>query len=518
MKFLKEIAQIVNQSNPPKWLLYYGEAQKEDHLKSTIQLFYEQILQETFETDEEAAEALFEAAPSDPRYQKLKSKVRKRFINALFFVNQNQHSYTDYQSAYYACCREWAAAKILFGKSAREAGIAICHKVFKTALRYEFTELVLDCTRILRLHYGARSGETQKFEHYNQLFKQYEDTWRWENLAEERYTELMIYYVRDKSYKQGIHEQASLYYEELKPSFQKHGSAKLHMLGNLIQVIVLMSAHDYEGTIKVCQQAVQFFESKKFTHKTALNAFLYQQLVCHTQLREYEAGKKIAEKSLSYLECGSFNWFKCQELHFTLSLHTKNYEQALDIFIEVRKNKRFSFLALNVQEVWTIYEAYIYYLKEVNLLNPERGIDSLKPFRVGKFLNEVPIFSKDKRGLNIPILVIQILFLISRKKYDEAIDRIEAIEKYCSRYLRRNDTFRSNCFIKMLLQIPLSSFHKVGVQRRAKKYAEKLVTVPLEISKQADEVEIIPYEDLWEMALCSLALQFHQPGRRRMEG
>ncbi len=130
-------------------------------------------------------------------------------------------------------------------------------------------------------------------------------------------------------------------------------------------------------------------------------------------------------------------------------------------------------------------------------------------FRIKKFLNEVPTYSKDKRGNNITILILHILLLLQQRKYGEIIDRVESLKTYSHRYLRQDDTFRSNCFIKMLLQLPAASFHKKGVIRKAKKYWEKLQSVPLKKANQSVELEIIPYETLWEFVLNSLDNKFH---------
>lgn len=143
-------------------------------------------------------------------------------------------------------------------------------------------------------------------------------------------------------------------------------------------------------------------------------------------------------------------------------------------------------------------------------MNINESDENFSKFKPGKFFNETPIFSKDKRGMNIPILVIQILFMISQRKYNDAVDRIEAIEKYCSRYLRKDDTFRSNCFIKMLLQIPISGFHKTAVIRKSEKHRKQLETVSIDVANQASEIEILPYEDLWNFALECLDNEFHK--------
>ena len=116
----------------------------------------------------------------------------------------------------------------------------------------------------------------------------------------------------------------------------------------------------------------------------------------------------------------------------------------------------------------------------------------------------MPVHSKDKRRRNIPILIIHVLFLLQQKKYEKVIDRVESLNLYCYRYLRKDDTYRSNCFIKMLLQLPKANFHREAVIRKTKKYHKMLVNNPSNLRMQSSEVEIMPYEMLWEYVLDSL--------------
>ena len=81
---------------------------------------------------------------------------------------------------------------------------------------------------------------------------------------------------------------------------------------------------------------------------------------------------------------------------------------------------------------------------------------------------------------------------------------MEAIEKYCSRYLKQNETFRSSAFIKALLQIPAAAFRPDQVTAKAQKFIDQLRSQPLEVAYQTHEIEIIPYEHLWEMAVDTL--------------
>lgn len=465
---------------------------------------YEGILANQFVDDVVAAEQLYKSGPQNPSYKKLKRSLKKRLINSLFFIDINKPSYTERQRAYYQCYKEWAAVKILLGKNARLTGIDICLNLIKKAKKFELTELVMDIARTLRLHYGTREGNLKRYEKYNQLFKKYEQIWFEENRVEELYTELTIRYVNNKATKETLHQKALEYYEGIEEVMQKYGSYRIHLCGNLIKLMIYTTLNDYTRTINICKEAIAFFEAKPYDATVPMQIWYYQLMICCIQARDYREGQAVAKKCLEMLEEGSFNWFKFKELSLTLSLHTQQYQNAYHIFLGVIDHMRFKFLPATVKEGWKLFGAYIHYLIELQKIEPIAADNYFNKFRLGRFLNDVPTFSKDKKGMNIPVLVVQILFMILQKKYDLAIDRIESIEKYCSRYLIKDDTYRSNCLIKLLLVIPQSSFHKTAVIRKSEKYLKKLKAVPLEVSNQAHEIEIIPYEDLWEMGLGTL--------------
>ena len=506
MRALQELAYIVKKNSKKS-----SELLPETVVPGTrVAQFYEGILDQRFTSDDEAAEFFFEKEKSNPSYIKLKSSLQKHLINSLFQIDFKQNSNTERQRAYYECNKQWAAVKILLGKNARTASINLSHKILKQAMRFEFTELVVEIARTLRLHYGARTGDLKKYEYYHDLFQTFQEIYRVENLAEGLYTELVVRYVRSKATNEEIRTKAIEYAAQLEPHMKQYESYRLHLCGNLIQVMIHTTINDYNGAITACEKAICFFEAKKYRATVPLEIWCYQQMVCFTQLRQFEQGKAAAERCANLMDEGSFNWFKYQELHFILSMHTKNYQQAYFVFNKVTLHKRFKYLPENVIESWKIFEAYLHYLIKVKRLVANKDDRRFNNFRLGRFLNETPIYSKDKRGMNIPILVIQILFMILHRKYDLAVDRIDAIEKYCTRYLRKNDTFRSNCFIKMLLLIPAAGFHKAGLRLKTEKYMNKLRSVPLDVANQPHEIEILPYEDLMELVLDSLENKFYK--------
>lgn len=504
---LRELALFVNKNK----VCYHEliEAKNGSSEKTKIDEFYEGIVSEEFMSDEDAAFGLDYEDPQNQVYKNLRTQLQKRLLNTVFLIDLYSPSQTDRQKAYFDLQKDWAAAKMLIGKNARTIGIRLCHKILRKARRYEFTELVLDITRMLRLHYGTREGDVKRFEQFNEMYKEFVQIWQDENLAEEYYAELVTRYANAKAIKETTHEKAREYYEALADIRERTDAYRAQLCIYLIRLTIHSSLNDYKGTVDVSEEAVALFEKKPYLASVPLQIFYYQLLVCYTQLKQYERGKVAAQKCLELLEEGSFNWFKYQELYFTLSMHTRNYQEAYHLYNNTIYHSKYQYLPAGIKETWKIFEAYLHYLVDIGKIQPEEDDNRFNKFRLGRFLNETPIFSKDKRGMNIPILVIQILHMIQQEKYDDAIDRIEAIEKYCSRYLRKDDTFRSNCFIKMLLQIPASSFHKAAVVRKTVKYTKKLQEVPLDIANQSHEIEIIPYEDLWDMVIETLDFAFH---------
>jgi hypothetical protein len=91
--------------------------------------------------------------------------------------------------------------------------------------------------------------------------------------------------------------------------------------------------------------------------------------------------------------------------------------------------------------------------------------------------------------------------LLQQKRYDALIDRVEAIEKYKDRYLDKENNFRSNIFVRLLLEIPKRDFSFTQISRKTEKLVARLNEAPLEIANQSHDLEILPYEDTWEIIL-----------------
>ena len=497
MEALRELVQLVTRNKLKSIdILDMGEVKD-----SKLGMLYEIISEGKVESDQAAAAELYPDADNTSGYRKLKNKLRKKLINSLLVVDLNKASYSDRKSAYYLCYQEWAAVRILLAKNAWAQCVKTAERILKYAIKYEFTELALDLISILRLHYGARIGDLKQFEEYKSLSLEYEAIFMAENKAELLYTELIVHYVNNRSVKTNLKRKTELALLELSDSMRRYSSYRLHLYGGMIGLMASSIVNNHEDTIQTCEEIISFFEAKSYRAETPLQAAYYQKLICHCQLRQFEPGRKAAEQCLVLIEEGIVNWFKYYEMYFILAMHTENYQEALNIYYKVTNHKRFRYLPNNVTEIWLIYEAYLHYLFVVGLLIPSKEQKSLEQFRLGRFLNEAAIYSKDKSGLNIAIIIFQIIYLMATNQYDKLLDREEAIEKYCTRHLKEEYTMRSYYFIRGLLIMASLGVNNGDRQEKAEAYRAKLLEEENLESSQVFQIEVIPFEQLWEIAL-----------------
>ncbi|TNE69185.1 MAG: hypothetical protein EP344_00555 [Bacteroidetes bacterium] len=471
---------------------------------SKMARLFDIVYQQKVTDEQDIADLIYGPGGSLTKLRSLKNKLKDRLLELLFLLDFREPGYSDRQQAHFECNKRWATAMTLLAKKIKDPAVEQLELLLRHARHFEFTDLTLNTLNHLRLHYGTIDGDQKKYELYRELYKHYQSIWLMENEAEELYTQLINRYVASRAPQQDVESKATEYYAIVSPYLAKSGSFRLQLSGRLLQMMVFSCRNDYAAMADLCEEAIAFFRAKPYESYLPLQAFYYQLVVSCVQLRDFGRGQLIIRQNADIYEAGSFNWFKVQELYLLLALHTQHYDDAYDTCMMVLGHSGMTKQPAQIQEMWKIYEAYMHLLIRI------RRVDRMpeQKFRLAKFLNETPVFSRDKRGMNIPILILQMLYDIADQRYDSCIDRLEAVEKYTSRYLKKDQHFRSNCFIKALVQIPAAAFHREAAARKADRYLGMLREMPLELANQAYEIEIIPYDDLWTMILDIL------PGKR----
>jgi len=269
----------------------------------------------------------------------------------------------------------------------------------------------------------------------------------------------------------------------------------------------LLSKKQYFESIKIADEGIKRLEAlkiknvKNFVALNGICAQNYLHLCNYTEgLRRVETGFKLQGNSINH------NYFALLELQLALGLRCEKFQEAYDTYLiyhntsQKDKDKIFP----GARESWKIYELYLYLLVKIGKVSANEAPKQFKRkrFRIGKFLNEVPIFSKDKRGMNISILIGQIMVFLAERNYEAIIDRMEALKSYSYRHVRKdNDLHRSSLFLQMLEIATTHGFDPKKTQWRTRKILPKL-QVPLEtLAYCTTEIEVIRYEVLWNLFL-----------------
>jgi hypothetical protein len=481
---------------------------------SKMELFFNAVTERKIQSDDDARTLLVESREDTAYLPNLKSKLKERLLDTFFLLDFKESNFSNRQKAYFECQKKWSVIMSLLVRGAKITAIELAERLLRHSKRFEFTELTLDILRTLHLQYSLVEGDVKKYEEVKKQYAWYETVWLMESKAERSYTEIMMHYTNSKATQPELKQAAIDSFAALEPFMAQCDSFKLHLYGRLIQILIYNIDNDYVNTARLCEDVIDFYDKKSYDSGLPLQVFYYNLIACYMQLKEYDKGRAAIGRCEYYFEEGSFNWFKLHELFFLLAMHTGHYENAYEVYEKVKKHPRFEDNPVQIHEMWRIFQAYLYYLIKVGKIPAEKVGAQHSKFKINKFINEISLFSKDKRGMNVAVLIVQILYSLADKNYDQTVDRIEAIEKYCSRYLNENDTFRSNCFIKMLLQIPQASFHREAVARKTERYYKMLRSMPLEMAQQPHETEIVPIEALWEMTIESLDLKIYKQKKR----
>ncbi len=470
-----------------------------------VQQLYDAILEGEITNDVEGAQRFFpDGANSEKYFSKLKRNLKNRLLNTLFFIDVDKPQFTEYQKANQVCYRNLAIVKLLYSYGQRNLGVSIAQKTLKKAVYFDFTEIALMLSKELRIYYSTITGEREKAKRFSDTVDKYLKIYSAELEVDKFYSELIINYIFSKASKPELAEKAVTFCKRLDELILDVDSYRFRFMYYLTYILRYEIQNDYRSTLKLCVQALEYFHGKKHIGvKNVLFNLNMKMIACNIQLQQYEEAKKNVQTCLSLVPEDGYNWYITQDLNFLLMLRSKNYQGALEVYRVILNKSNYLKQQQAILEQWKINEAFINFLILKQKVKLSKG-DDRNVFRVNKFLNEVPKYSRDKRGTNITILILQILFLLEKERYEEIFERIEPLRMYASRYLRKGDTFRSNCFIKMLMQLPAGHFHREAVKRKAAPYLKKLETMPLDAANQAVELEIIPYEELWEYVMESL--------------
>ncbi|HFA51596.1 MAG TPA: hypothetical protein ENJ95_21485 [Bacteroidetes bacterium] len=502
MKNLIEISKIVTKKKVRKIELFDNAAL--ESTASKFNEFYEALSGGKFKNDRDAATLLYGCSPTHDKYRQLKSRFRKRLMNTLFFIDVNLPSASGYERAYFSVNKDWTLVKILISNDAHLTAQDMAKSILTTALKFRFADVIVNCCRILR-QYAAEEGKEKEYAVYNDFLQEYTKVLDAEMHSEELFQKVLIEYRKPASELEGMIERMSGYCDELVSLSETNESPVVNYNMYLVWVYRYEMQRDYEAMLTVCQQAEKYIEDHpNYYQEDKLATFHLKKMTAYLHLRDFRNGRTNVERSLQTFPAGSKLWFGFLEYYLLLALHTDNYINAMAIFNRAISNSKFKKLNYQTREKWKIYETYLHYFMEtqtdkIAVLRAQAS----RTFRPKRFLNDPVIYPKHLRVYTIHLVIAQFLFLLEKGNYQMATERVDRLKKYATKQLKKEDQSRMINFIRLLQQLAKANY-KIRNMSGTDKYYERMVGKPLFYRGRIEELEIVPFEKLWDYILKQL--------------
>lgn len=503
MRNLKELVKHVNR-NKTKHLEAYLSQDSNKLLE-----FYHALSDDRFHNEKAAEEYFFgDTKNKHSNFNRLKRQLFDRMSELILLIDFSESPYDNPNKGYSYCAKNVAVINIwnFMSPSGNLHIIKLAEKTLRIALHHSFSDMIVASARFCYRYYSNKYTAKTKRDIYRKLILKYLKVLEAELLTEQYHGEFINLVIKTrKTPSEAYLNQLQVYANQVKGFSEQYSSFRLDTY-SLVFLTMYYEYHlDFEQVVSVNLEAIEKSKTRKvpFTKKVLGVAHKYV-LSYLIKLGRYTEARKQYDISISLFAEGSRNWFDMHDQNFLLCMHTEDYKQAQEILAATLTHPNFKKLTELSIEKWHIKEAHIHHLAKLGYI---RLSPKMPPFSIKRFLRNVASSKRDAGGFGIGVLIIEILLLLlSPKGQDELLERADALKTYTRRYLRDDYTFRITCMVKMLIIMINTGFHPVRTMAhvKAKGLLKKLKSVPFAEAKQAEDIEIIPFERLWDMALESI--------------
>jgi hypothetical protein len=493
MKYLSEVTRIVTTFREPTVEIIDENSALSS--EDSISKLYAGLKNGLITTDQKAAEVVYGKPVIDTKYSTLKNRLKRRLLNSLFFLNIKPPTFSEYASALYQSNKYLFLVKTLVALGGRNTAMKLAQTGLTHAQKYNITSNTIEFLVIIR-GYSSFLGNEKNYDTYNAQFKHAQKTYEAECLAQEYQDRISLKFALTSAEQPEMIGIMKGYCDDLRDLRSTYDSKNLSYNYFRIQNLSYQISREYQQAVATCNEAEKYISEKPHLfNRNQLAEFSLQKLVCYLTLREYEKGKETAIRCEElYPKDSNPNWFIYMEYYFFLAMHTEHFSEAETIFNEITTHPRYSFQPEHKKEHWRLSNLYLQFVLNMNAAQESNSSNSID---LKKFLRNVPLYTKDKKGYNVAILILQILILLENNEFAEIINRMEALRTYRTRYLRAGSNKQSALFFRMLQLMETNSFSYEKTKQKSQKYFEKMKSIAADFSEIQDGLQVLPFDWMW---------------------
>ncbi len=500
MEDLLALAKYVTP-NRLKRLAFYGGSTKE--MNGMLARFHQDLSEGKFATDTEACNAYFSKS-NDQRYRRLKARLTTLLSNAILLIDVDAKRLGGVYENDLELRKQLSVAQILWYDGQYKGAAIILERYLPLALKEEATVYLVTALPQLRFHAYHYLKNPQKFETYEALFQK----WNWVRNAEQDirsiYERLSVSYslstIPDRAALTNLLNDALIRHLQ---QFEGVDTAYYIMQFHLLKVVDALNRIDYRKVVATCWEAIERLKEKEQTRRAYISVFLLQIPINAIRFDDFQQSRRAILEYIRLSDEGSMAWFSILRVYYYVCLQSEQYQEAVRVNNQVFNHKNFKRQPQEMKERFYLLRIYLNWLVKAGVA--DTGSLVIDAFRFTRFYNDIVTFSQDRQGVNIPKLIIRILWYITVDELNTAWRFIENLDRYHSRHLRNAASLRRTYyFVRIVLQIEKASFNSAVFVRQTEKLYETLRSHTRPSEQQSFEVEIIPYERLYSQIVALL--------------
>ncbi len=447
-----------------------------------------------FSSDEEASNGIYGSEEVDFKFRMLKSRLNRKLLNHLFFMDFSSGKYTKANTVYQEVLDYFHFARMLLNVGETKLGSKLLYKTIDVAKESEFTAVLNDCLRELREVY-AKTYRPKLFQNIKTQIKEYEELERIEEKADLIFQENRLYINSSVNNRKKSFDPYLKAIDELLALYRKTNSYNIYEKYFKLKIRYHELTGEFESVLDFISQIENDYQKGKINQKRFDQLFVnISKGNALIKLKMFKEGSDFLEKMLHEIDNSSSDWYLFAEKYVMLNIQNEQYNKASEVFLRVAANKSFDDLDEQESLRWNIIRVYLYHLT----LNKKL----IRKFDYQQFIEETPEFIKENAGYHVSIIILQILNSINGD-LEQLHQKLGAMDDYVNRYLNNSFSKRTKTFCKLLHKIAIHNRDYEAIIVKSRYLQEKLYESEIAGESFVD-FEIVPYEYLWEKALTEI--------------
>jgi len=478
--------------------------------ESVVRAYVKNLLERTL-TDDDAVAELIEPETIKERDKQyaVKSAAKNKLSRLLFDLPATKGEFEAPKNAQHRAITAVAKGQILISYSAANAGIDYLEQGLKVAEEYQMYNLCLYASRPLEQFYINRQITDKstllkdRIEFYQQQLQLEQSVWA-------LYEEFFVIANTTINYTSEILKKVDSVVKEMTRISKPVSSFVTFTLVLKAQLYYLQMKKDFTQALQVLNSMEQFYNShKKLTTAVLWSSMLMQKSYCLIELRHYHEATEYSQRGLQLSRENTVSRSLHLRQDLLLALRKQDTTHAEAVVKELE-----SYIARNkVPALWR--EQYnmmlAYYVFLVNSKSPAEKIKGFKsPLNLSEFLAASPIINRDKQGMNIAKVIVQVLLMLADGNIEGVNTKAESLRQYRQIYLKDGNYPRSSALLKLLHLLIEKDYDIPEVERKGSKYLTDLIPTEKNQFGAMEGIEPIAYDDLWNMVTTIISVLYNK--------